>query len=175
MRSPAMRKLVAVDETAVVADYEADVLVNAICATHQIPLNRLYRILDRHEVPRRQPNAPKLPERLRRRILDDFVAGVPIEEIARRHGVSHGTVSNVAAKHGVLRKWHRSRDELVELVVRWFVGGDITVEERQTITRIGCRTRQPGLRSLADLDPAIADDVMGRLIEVLRDRVPNVR
>ena len=57
----------------------------------------------------------------------------------------------------------------------WFVGGDITVEERQTITRIGCCTRQPGLRSLADLDPAIADDVMGRLIEVLRDRVPNVR
>ena len=104
MRSPAMRKLVAVDETAVIADYEADVLVNAIYATHQVPLNRLYRILDRHKVPRRQPNAPQLPERLRRRILDDFVAGVPIEEIARRHGVSHGTVSNVAAKHGVVRK-----------------------------------------------------------------------
>ena len=39
-------RLVAVDEAAVVADYEADVLVNAICASHQIPLNRLYRILD---------------------------------------------------------------------------------------------------------------------------------
>ena len=47
-------------------------------------------------------------------------------------------------------------DDLVELVVRWSVGDDTTHEERQTITRIGCRTRQPGLRSLADLDPAIA-------------------
>ena len=36
MRSPAMRKLVAVDEAAVVADYEADVLVDAICASHDI-------------------------------------------------------------------------------------------------------------------------------------------
>ena len=79
-------------------------------------------------------------------------------------------MSNIAAKHGVLRNRHRSRDELVELVVRWFVGDDTTHEERQTITRIGCRTRQPGLRSLADLDPAIADDVMRRLIDVLRDR-----
>ena len=55
-------------------------------------------------------------------------------------------MSNIAAKHGVLRKWHRSRDELVELIVRWFVGGDTTVEERRMIARIGCRTRQPGLR-----------------------------
>ena len=38
------------------------------------------------------------------------------------------------------------------------------------ITRIGCRTRQPGLRSLTELDPAIADDVIRRLVDVLRDR-----
>jgi hypothetical protein len=95
-----MRKLVAVDEAAVVADYEADVLVDAICATHNIGLVRLYRILDRHQIPRWRPNAPKLPKRLRQRILADCVAGVPIEEIAHRHGVSHGTVSNIAAKHG---------------------------------------------------------------------------
>jgi ligand-binding SRPBCC domain-containing protein len=83
-------------------------------------------------------------------------------------------VSNVAAKHDVLRNWHRSRDELVELVVRWFVG-DTTKDERDAITRISYRTRQPGLRSFADLDPAIADDVRRRLIDALRERVPNVR
>jgi hypothetical protein len=33
------RKLVAVDEVAVIADYEADVTVGAICA-HQVPLTR---------------------------------------------------------------------------------------------------------------------------------------
>jgi hypothetical protein len=102
--------------------------------------------------------------------LAEYVAGVPIEEIAHRHGVSHGTVSNIAARHGVLRNRHRSRDELVELVVRWFVGDDTTGEERDGITRIGCRTRQPGLRSLEHPDPAIAGDVTRRLIDGLRDR-----
>ena len=76
-------------------------------------------------------------------------------------------MSNIAAKHSV-RNWHRSRDELVELVVRWFVGADTTVEERRMIVRIGCRTRQPGLRSIENLEPAIADDVVRRLAEVLR-------
>ncbi len=103
------------------------------------------------------------------------MAGVPTEEIAHGHGVSHGTVSNIAAGHGVLREWHRSRDELVELVVRWFVGDDTTHAERQMIARIGCCTRQPGLRSIEVLYPAVADDVVRRLAEVLRDRVPNVR
>jgi hypothetical protein len=45
-----MRRLVVVDEEAVVADCEADVTVKAICAIHQIPLNRRFRILDRYEV-----------------------------------------------------------------------------------------------------------------------------
>ena len=31
------------------------------------------------------------------------------------------------------------------------------------------------VRSLEDLDPAIANDVVRRLAEVLRDRMPNVR
>jgi transposase-like protein len=153
-----------------VADYEADVTVGAICATHQIGLTRLYRILDRHQVERRRPNAPRLPKRLRQRILADYIAGVDVDKIAHRHGVSHGTVSNIAARHGVLRNPHRNRDELVELVVRWFIGGDTTHEERQTIVRIGVRTRQPGLRSLADLDPAIAADVIRRLLDVLREQ-----
>jgi hypothetical protein len=38
------------------------------------------------------------------------------------------------------------------------------------IVRIGCRTRQPGPRSLAGLDSAVANDVIRRLAEVLRDR-----
>jgi hypothetical protein len=76
------RRLIAVDESAVVADYEVGVTVKAVCDTHQIPLTRLYRILDRHRTPCRQPNAPKLPKRLRQRILNDYVAGDDAEVIA---------------------------------------------------------------------------------------------
>jgi len=65
--------------------------------------------------------------------------------------------------------------ELVELVLHSFVGDDTTIEERQMVTRIGCRTRQPGLRSLDQLDPTIADDVTRRLIDVLGDCVSTVR
>jgi hypothetical protein len=43
------------------------------------------------------------------------------------------------------------------------------------IVRIGCRTRQPGLRSLDHLDRAIANDVVRRLAEMLRDRCWTVR
>jgi len=43
------RRLISVDEAA--ADYEADVTVDVICASHQLPLTRLYRILDRHQIP----------------------------------------------------------------------------------------------------------------------------
>ena len=116
------------------------------------------------------PTLPKLPKRLRERILADYRAGIDTEEIASRHGVGHSTVSNVAARHGMLRNPHHSRDDLVELVVRWFVGGATSREERDAIARIGCRTRQPGLRSLEVLDPAIADDVLSRLAELLRDK-----
>jgi hypothetical protein len=154
------RRLVAVAEKTVVADYEAGVIVAAICESHRIALSRLYRILDKHRVARRQPNAPRLPRRLRERILADYRAGTPTGEIARRHGVGHSTVSNVAAKHGVLRNPLHARDELVEMVVRWFVGDETTDDERRAIIRIGCRTEQPGLRSLEHLDPAIAGDVV---------------
>jgi len=106
--APGKRRLVAVDEAAVVSDYEADVTVAAICATHDIGLVRLYRILDQHRVPRRRPNAPKLPKRLRERILKDYVAGAITEEVARRHGVSPQTVSNIAVRHGVARNPLRS-------------------------------------------------------------------
>jgi hypothetical protein len=145
---------------AVIADYESNVTVDAICKRNDIGLTRLYRILDRHRIARRQPNAPKLPTRLRQRILSDYVMGVDVSEIARRHGVSVSTVCNVAARHGVGRMALRTRDQLIELGVQWFIG----------ILQIGCRTTQPGLRALDHLDPAIADDVTRRLIDVLQDR-----
>jgi len=66
------RRLVAADEAAVVSDYEAEVTVAAICATHDIGLVHLYRILDQRRAPRRRPNAPKLPKRLRERILKNM-------------------------------------------------------------------------------------------------------
>jgi len=75
-------------------------------------------VLDQRRVPRRRPNAPKLPKRLRERILKDYVAGAVTEEVARRHGVSPQTVSNIAVRHGVARNPLRSRDEVVELIVR---------------------------------------------------------
>ena len=87
----------------------------------------------------------------------------------RRHGVSR-SVSNIAAKQALCVAGIAAVTEPVELVVRWFVGDATTHEERQMITRIGCRTRQPGIRSLTELDPAIADDLTRRLIDVLRDR-----
>ena len=54
-----------VDVDQVIADYEAETTVTAICATHRIGLTRLYRILGEHRIPRRRPNAPRLPKRLR--------------------------------------------------------------------------------------------------------------
>ncbi|MDQ3543465.1 MAG: helix-turn-helix domain-containing protein, partial [Actinomycetota bacterium] len=69
---------------------------------------RLVAVLDQRRVPRRRPNAPKLPKRLRERILKDYVAGAITEEVARRHGVSPQTVSNIAVRHGVARNPLRS-------------------------------------------------------------------
>ncbi len=166
------RRLASVDEVAVIADYEADATVDAICATHQLPLTRLYRILDRHQIPRRRPNAPRLPKRLRERILGDYNDGLDVLDVARRHGVSPATVSGLAVRHGVSRVPKYSRDELVELVVRRLVGDDLTHDEREAIRRVGCRTQAAGLRTLDELDPAIAADVARGLIDRLRERYP---
>jgi hypothetical protein len=107
---------------------------------------------------------------LRQHTLGDYIAGVDTDEIARRHGVSHATASNIAARHGVLRNPHHSRDELVERIVGWFRRSRDDREARDAITRVGCRTRQPGLRSLEHLDSRVVDDVVRRLIEVLPKR-----
>ena len=98
VRSHLLRPTVDVDQ--VIADYEADTVVSAICATHRIGLTRLYRILDEHRIPRRRPNAPRLPNRLRERILADYAAGREVPDIARRHRVSTSTVSSIANRAG---------------------------------------------------------------------------
>jgi transposase-like protein len=54
-------------------------------------------------VQRRRLNAPRLPKKVRERILRDYVAGIDVTEIARRHRVAPSTVSNVALRHGVSR------------------------------------------------------------------------
>lgn len=166
------RRLASVDEATVVADYEAGVTVDAICSTHQLPLTRLYRILDRHQVPRRRPNGPRLPKRLRERVLCDYEAGIDVVEVAHRHGVSAATVSGLAVRHGVSRVPNHTRDELVELCVRHLVGDDLTHEEREVIRRVGCRTQAAGLRTLDELDPAIAAAVARGVIERLQERYP---
>ena len=161
------RKLVAVDEAAVVADYEADVLVNrsapattsgssgctgSSTATRSRAANRTRRSCRNDCGNASSPTtAPASPRRR------SPVATASATDPCRTSPPSTAFIRNR----------HRSRDELVELVVRWFVGDDTTNEERQTITRIGVHTRQPGLRSLERLAPAIADDVRRRLAEVL--------
>lgn len=124
------RRLVDVDETAVVAGYEAYVTTGTTCHTHQIPLTRLYRILDAHQVSRRRPNAPKLPKKLRERILSDYTRGDDVAAIARRRGVAASTVSQVAQRHGVSRIPKYTREQLVDLVVRHLAGDDVDHEQR---------------------------------------------
>lgn len=94
------RRHVTIDEAAVIAAYEANATVAAICATHRISRDALYRTLDRYDVPRRRLIAPRLPKRQRERILADHAAGHEDAEIARRHSVAPITVARVVARHG---------------------------------------------------------------------------
>jgi len=69
-------------------------------------------------------------------------------------------VSSVANRAGIARNWRRSRDNIVELIVRWLAGDDtLTPDKREAITRVGCRLQLPGLRTIGHLDPAVVDDV----------------
>ena len=110
---------------------------------------------------------PKLPKRLTARILADYRAGHQVDDIAHRHGISASTVCCFAESAGLTRTPRRTHDELVDLIVRWFTGEHLSDEQRDAITRVGCRTRQPGLRSLERLDDAIVADVRSRLAAVL--------
>ena len=157
-----------VDVDQVIADYEAETTVTAICATHRIGLTRLYRILDEHRIPRRRPNAPRLPKRLRERILADYAAGGEVPDIARRHRVPTSTVSSIATRAGITRNPRRDRDNIVGLIVRWLAGDDtLTYDVREAITRVGCRLALPGLRTIRHLDPAVVGDVKRLLCDQL--------
>jgi hypothetical protein len=110
------RRLEPIDEAGVVADYDAGASLAAIQQHYNIGLTRLYRILDHHQVPRRRPTAPRLGNRVRQRVLADYRAGVPIDEIARKQGISPASVGNIALKAGLARGRRYSGDELVEMI-----------------------------------------------------------
>ncbi|MGH9136630.1 MAG: helix-turn-helix domain-containing protein [Acidimicrobiales bacterium] len=159
-----------VDEESVIADYEAGVRVSSICQAHDVSLTRLYSILDDHGIARRRPNAPRLPQRLRQRILTAYRDGADVTEIARLYGVSTSTVSKLAIRHGLVRVHHRTRDELIDLVVRWLLGETLTEDDRDAVRRVGCRTTEPGLRTLTHLEPDIRSEVAARLAAELTSR-----
>ena len=69
---------------------------------------RLVAVLDQRRVSSAPTERPEASEALRERILKDYVAGAVTEEVARRHGVSPQTVSNIAVRHGVARNPLRS-------------------------------------------------------------------
>jgi hypothetical protein len=83
----------------------------------------------------------------------------PIDEAA--------SVGNIALKAGLTRGRRYTGDELVDMIVAWFPGEDLGEWDRQAITKVGVHVAQPGLRSLADVDPAITERVRKRLAEVL--------
>ena len=65
---------------------------------------------------------------------------------------------------------YRERDELVDLVVRWFLGESLDTVEVDVIARIGCRVHQRGLRALADLEPGMRRDVALQVVAEITDR-----
>jgi hypothetical protein len=81
----------------------------------------------------------------------------------RRH-----PVGSIALKAGLTRGRRYTGDELVEMIVAWYVGDDIGESERGAIIKVGVNLTQPGLRALADVDPAIAERMRHRLAEVLK-------
>jgi len=89
------------DEEAIVAAYLGDTTVDAICETHHLGLVRLYRVLDRHRIPRRRPNAPRIDRRRVKLILADYATDLTVDQVAAKHGVSTSTVSRLAQ-----RAWH---------------------------------------------------------------------
>ncbi len=73
-------------------------------------------------------------------------------------------MSSIATRAGITRNPRRDRDNIVGLIVRWLAGDDtLTHDEREAITRVGCRLGLPGLRTMPHLDPAVVGDVKLRL------------
>ncbi|MGH9138860.1 MAG: helix-turn-helix domain-containing protein [Acidimicrobiales bacterium] len=144
-----------------------------LCEQHRIRLATLYRILDEHHVPRRRPSRQRTPEHVQARIAQEYQAGETVKAIAERHGVSHGTVSNIGRRHYRQRRITNRHDELVELAVAWLLGDEqLTATERDALNRIGLVTRLPGLRAMAHVDPELQPAIAERLARVLTSRWP---
>ncbi len=93
--STGRRRLVAVDDEAVIADYEVGVTIAAICERYQIPVLRLYRVLNEHQIARRRPQAPRLAPSRERQILADYAAGVTVRTIYRTHQISSAAMYQI--------------------------------------------------------------------------------
>ena len=129
-------------------DVAAEATVDAVCATHQIGLTWLY------PHPRRPPDSP--PPAPRRQTAQAAPGAHPARLHQRRrrrrdrpsHLVAPSTVSSLAVRHGISRVQQYTRDELVDLVVRYLVGDEPNHERYEAIPRVGCRTQLPGLRTV---------------------------
>lgn len=171
MGSRARLRHVALDS--VIAEYEAGTAVRAICERHRIGWSTLYRILDDHHVPRREPeHASPIPEAIQDEIAAAYQRGEPVAAIAERFGVSKGTVSNVGRRRCAQRVHMRRHDDLVALVVRWFFDDDLNETELDAIHRVGVVTRRSGFGAIAQLAPELRAAVIEQLSSGLRQRWP---
>lgn len=173
-RPPTSARIRHVDVEAVVAAYAStDTPVRAICEEHRIDWPTLYRILDDHHVPRREPDrpAPRTPQHIEEQTASAFHTGESVLSIADRLGVSRGTVSNVRRRHYGPLMLVRRHDELVELINHWLFEGGLTDSEADAIARRGVVVRLPGLRSLDHLHPELRPAVAERIAAELATRV----
>jgi hypothetical protein len=70
-------------------------------------------------------------------------------------------------KAGLTRCRRYTGDELVAIIVAWFVARISANRTVRRLRRSACTLAQPGLRSLADVDAAIAQRVRRRSADVL--------
>ena len=153
-----------VDFDSVVAAYESGEQVRALCVQHRIGVTTLYRILDDCHVPRREPDhAQRTPELVQDQIAAAYQRGDTVAAIAKRFGVSKGTVSNVGRRRFGQRMTVRRHGEMVELIVRWLFDGDLSETELDSINRAGVKTRLPGFQSIQHIAPELRGTVAERV------------
>jgi WhiB family redox-sensing transcriptional regulator len=129
-----------VNETAVIAEYQAGDSPPVIADRHGSGPKRVRDILDRHHVPRRDDRTtrsggqPKPLDAYPRDMVDDvlsrYQAGVTAKQLAADHQVSERVVSNILAKAGVPRRLpaHVTKatvltpDQEAELAARYAAG-----------------------------------------------------
>lgn len=164
-RNPRLRN---VDVGSVLSDYEAGTAVRTICETHRIGLSRLYRMLDEHHVPRREPNhAARIPTDVEDEIAAAWIAGEPATSIAKRTGVSTSTVGNVGRRRSRPRTHVRDHDETIALIVRWLFDGGLDETDLDVIARVGVNSRAPGLRSIRHVVPELRSGLFLAITERL--------